>query len=140
MSMANRVRLRGMCSTARIVFCLAVPLAYPAAFAQQPLPRSMLVLDQADVRGQFYYQIFSALRSTVNASSSSPVTIYVESLDLSRFTGPDYEESLQAHFRVKYRDKRVGVLVAIGSATLDYVLRRRAELWPGVPVVFAMVD
>src|SRR5262249_16943357 len=83
---------------------------------------------------------FAALRASVNAKSPSPVSIYVESLDLSRFGGPEYEGSLQTHFRVKYRDKPIGVLVAVGSATLEYVLRRRQELWPGVPVVFAMVD
>jgi signal transduction histidine kinase len=132
--------MRCIGSAAGIVVCLVVFFAFPIVLDAQPLPRAMLVLDQSEVRGPFYHSIFSGLRSTVNARSGSPVTIYVESLDLSRFTGRDYEESLQAHFRLKYRDKPIGVLVAVGSATLDYVLRRRAELWPGVPVVFAMVD
>jgi signal transduction histidine kinase len=131
--------MRRIGSAAGTVFCLA-SFAFPTALDAQPLPRAMLVLDQSDVRGPFYHSIFSGLRSTVNARPGSPVTIYVESLDLSRFTGRDYEESLQAHFRLKYRDKPIGVVVAVGSATLDYVMRRRAELWPGVPVVFAMVD
>jgi signal transduction histidine kinase len=130
--------MRCIGSAAGIVFCLVVFFAFPTD--AQPLPRAMLVLDQSEVRGPFYHSIFSGLRSTVNARSGSPVTIYVESLDLSRFTGRDYEESLQAHFRLKYRDKPIGVVVAVGSATLDFVMRRRAELWPGVPVVFAMVD
>jgi signal transduction histidine kinase len=131
--------MRRIGSAAGTVFWL-VSFAFPIALDAQPLPRSMLVLDQSEVRGPFYHSIFSGLRSTVNARSGSPVTIYVESLDLSRFTGRDYEESLQAHFRQKYRDKPIGVLVAVGSATLDFVMRRRGELWPGVPVVFAMVD
>src|SRR3954471_22073678 len=79
-------------------------------------PRSILVLDQSDVRGPFYYQIFSAFRSAVNASPGSPVSIYVESLDLSRFAGPTYEQSLQAHLRLKYQDKPIGAVVAIGDA------------------------
>jgi signal transduction histidine kinase len=139
-SAANWMRMRRIYSIAGLVFCLAIALACPAALAQQPVPRSILVLDQSDLRGPFYYEVFSGLRSAVNASPGAATTIYAEDLDLSRFTGRDYEESLQAHFGVKYRDKPVGVLVAIGSATLEYVLRRRAELWPGVPVVFAMVD
>ena len=106
----------------------------------QARPRSLLVLDQAEVRGPFYYEVFAGLRSALNAASRSPVTLYVESLDLARFTGAAYEDSLQAHFRVKYRDRPIGALVAIGSGTLDYVLRRPADLWPGVPVVFTMVD
>jgi hypothetical protein len=51
-------------------------------------PRSILVLHQSEARGPFYYEIFSALRSSVNASPGPPVGIYVENLDLSRFGWP----------------------------------------------------
>ena len=130
-----------LCLRIAVWMMVFMPLAdLPVCWAAEPLPRSILVLHQSDVRGPFYYQVFSALRSTVNVSARWPVTIYVESLDLSRFTGPAYEESLQAHFRVKYRDRPIGVVVAIGSATLEYVLRWRTTLWPDIPVVFAMVD
>ncbi|HMA70549.1 MAG TPA: ATP-binding protein [Xanthobacteraceae bacterium] len=113
-------------------------VAGPAA--AQSTSRSILVIDQSDVRGPFYYDVFSALRSVINADSKSPTTIHVESLDFSRFSGPEYEESLQRHFRVKYREKPISVIVAIGDASLDYVLRWRSTLWPGSPVAFAMVD
>ena len=42
--------------------------------------------------------------------------------------------------RAKYRDRPVGVLVAVGSAALCFALRWRDELWPGIPIVFTMVD
>src|SRR3954447_10181941 len=93
---------------------IAVLLVASVGISLSPLahsvPRSVLVLHPSDVRGPFYYQVFSALRSTVNATPGSPVTIYVESLDLSRFTGRECEQSLEPHFGVKYRDKPVGVL------------------------------
>ena len=41
---------------------------------------------------------------------------------------------------MKYRDKQVGVIIAVGPAALEYVLRSRPELWPEVPVVFTFVD
>ena len=74
------------------------------------------------------------------SGSTSPISIYAENLDLSRFAGAAYAESLQDHLRIKYRDRPIGAIVAIGSATLEQVLRQRAILWPDVPVVFAMVD
>src|SRR3984893_2132838 len=110
------------------------------ATAQETRPRSVLVLDQADMRGPFYYQVFSGLRSVVNADSQSRITLYTESLDLSRFGGKSYEASLLRHFKDKYQDIPIGAVVAIGSATLKLVLSWRSELWPTVPVVFAMVD
>jgi signal transduction histidine kinase len=115
---------------------LLLPANLPAAELR---PRSILVLDQSDLRGPFYYQTFSALRDTVNANAGTHVTIFAESLDLSRFKGEAYEASLEQHLRTKYRDKPVGVVVAIGAATLEHVLHWREQLWPGVPVVFAMI-
>jgi hypothetical protein len=99
------------------VACLLLLVAAGLSSAMgQPLPRSILVLNPSDARGPFYYQIFAALRTSVNATAGSPVTLFAENLDLSRFGGAEYETSLENHLRVKYRDKPVGVLVAVGPA------------------------
>ena len=120
--------------------CLIVCLAANAPAATPPLPRSMVIVNPSDARGPFYYQIFAALRATVNAAAGPPVTLYVENLDLSRFNGADYEASLASHLRVKYRDKPVGVVVAVGPAALAHVLAWRTELWPDASIVFSMID
>ncbi len=104
-----------------------------------PRPRSILVFDEASVGGPFYPAVFSALRSTVHANAGRPASIFVENLDLSRFGGPGYERKLRDLFEAKYGDKPIGVIVAIGSGALHRVSRLRAELWPDVPLVFAMV-
>jgi signal transduction histidine kinase len=122
-----------------LAFSLAAVQFPHAATAAEGRPRSMLVFDQSEERGPFYNQIFTSLRSAVDARTGSPVTIYSEHLDLTRFGGPEYEQELRRHLREKYRDRPIGVIVAIGSATLDYVLRQRADLWPDVPVAFAAV-
>jgi signal transduction histidine kinase len=119
------------------VFILLLVVVTPAA--AQSIPRSILWFEQSDIRGPFYYEIFSTFRSRIN-SEKSPTTIYTENLDLSRFSGATYEESLRRHLQEKYRDKPIGVIVAIGDASLDYVLRWRAVLWPNIPVAFAMVE
>jgi signal transduction histidine kinase len=98
------------------------------------------VLDQSELRGPFYYQLFSGLREVVTKESGSHTTLYAESLDLSRFNGAAYEQSLQRYLREKYRDRPIGVVVAFGVATLELVLRWRGELWPEMPIVFALVD
>ena len=41
---------------------------------------------------------------------------------------------------MKYRNTPVGIVVTVGPIALDYALRWRAELWPGIPIVFAFVD
>jgi signal transduction histidine kinase len=110
------------------------------SWAAEPRPRSILFLDQSDARSPFYSLVFAGLRSAVAEISGTPVSVSNESLNLGRFNGPTYEESLKSHLRVKYADQSPGVIVAVGAIALDLLLRSRTELWPDVPVVFCMVD
>ena len=117
---------------------LFVLLVSTGLSAQDRRPRSVLVLDQSNLRGPFYYQLSAGLRAPLDADGR--VTIYSENLDLTRFDGADYEESLKRHLKEKYRDRRIGVIVANGAGTLEHTLRWQEELWPGTPVVFAMLE
>jgi signal transduction histidine kinase len=126
--------------SARGIIVGLLMLLAPMALAQERRPRSVLVLDQSDLRGPFYYQLSAGLRGVLGAPNDGRITVYGENLDLTRFGGAAYEESLKRHFKEKYRDRPIGVIVAIGAGTLEHTLRWREELWPGVPVVFAMLD
>ena len=125
---------------AGLILCLTALLSPVRLPAAEMRARSILVLDQSEARGPFYYQVFSGLRSVLTANTQSHTTLYSENLDLSRFDGPAYEESLRRYLKEKYRDRSIGVVVAIGTAALELVLRWREELWPGIPVVFELVD
>ena len=116
---------------------LLAPTDLPAGEARAG---SILVLDQTDMRGSFYYQVFAAFQAEAGSSARSRLSIYAEDLDLERFDGPEYEASLKQMLSAKYRDKPVDVLVVLGSCALELILRWRDELWPGIPIVFAMVN
>lgn len=128
-----------ICAVFGFVWLLALMMPIGLS-AQESRARSILFLDQSDFRGSFYQNIFSALRDAVNADIDSHITLYRENLDLSRFSGESYQESLRQYLKEKYRDKPIGVIVAAGAATFEFVQRWRAELWPGAPVVFALLD
>jgi signal transduction histidine kinase len=118
-----------------------IALLVPAKLlAAEALPRKVLFLDQSETRGPFYQDVFSGFRDAVNADLDSHVTIYRESLDLSRFTGASYEQTLHDYLQEKYRDRPIGTVVAIGAGTLELVRRWRGEFWQHTPVVFALVD
>ena len=120
-----------------LLAALLAPASLPAGEAR---PRSMLVIDASELHGPLSYEVFSALRDVVRTESPAHVTLYAESLDLRRFNGETYEASVRKYIEVKYRDTSIGVLVAIGVPALERVLSWGDELWPGVPVVFAMVE
>jgi signal transduction histidine kinase len=123
-----------------LLMSVTIVLAPLPVTAQEGRSRSILVLDQSQSTGPFFLQIFSGLRAGIDADASARTTLFSESLDLSRFDGDAYDESLRRHLSEKYRDKNIGVIVAMGSGTLELVQRWRGELWPGIPVVFGMVD
>jgi signal transduction histidine kinase len=102
-------------------------------------PPSILVLEQSDGRGLFTTEIFAGIREEASAGERPHATIYAESLDSNRFHGPDYEASLVEHFRTKYADRPIGVIVAIGVNSLRFLQRHQAALWPDVPLVFGFV-
>ena len=129
------IRLLG--SVAVIWSLTSLPIAGSIA---KPLPRSVLIIDQYGPGLPFSVGISSGIRAAMISGSATQVSVYHEQLDVARFRGPDYEHSSNDHFRAKYRDKQVGVIIAIGPAAIEYVLRSRAELWPEVPVVFTFVD
>jgi len=108
--------------------------------AAEPLPRSVLILDQSEPNSRWGLGFRGALSATLNTDAAPPVAIYSEILDLGRFSGKDYEALLRTSLREKYRNKAIGVIVVHGATALELFLRMRPELWPDVPVVFGVVD
>ena len=101
---------------------------------------AILVLLPGGIRGPFYNEVFSAFGSTVDAQRHFPVTTYSELLDLDQFKSSEIEEGLSSYLRLKYHGKPIGVIVAVGFESLEFVLRHREDLWRGVPMVFGFVD
>ena len=121
---------------------LAAPIAsvlLPGTLAAQPLPQSVLILDQYAASLPWVGARNSAFRTLLNAGRVVPISIYEEYLDFNRFAGPKYKESLKLHFREKYRDKAVGLIVAFGPSALEYAVDIRAGLWPKAAVVFGEI-
>ena len=133
--------MRHMCRPWIIVAGLLCSIVSSAS-AEQATPQGVLILDDSGgaAAGPFYPAVVSALRGSVNRDPAKQYSIYVEHLDFNRFRGPEYELGLKTFFATKYKDRPLGVIVAVGVGALQYVLRSRAELWPGVPVVFTFVD
>jgi hypothetical protein len=125
----------------RIAILLTAGLSPAISWAADPVPRSVLILDQSDADSVWHIEFSTAFRSTLRAASSAEsVSVYAEHVDLSRFTGARHDEVLRSYLRDKFRERPIGVLVVQGPATLVFVMGSRSELWPAVPVVFSGVD
>ena len=61
---------------------------------------------------------------------------YSDFFDVGRFPDVQYQQAFREYFRIKYRGRRLDVVIAMHDDVLDFLSRNRDELFPGVPVVF----
>jgi signal transduction histidine kinase len=76
-----------------------------------------------------------AMAQAFAARPDLPVRMTSEFLDSPRFGGEDYERAMVAFLREKYGTARPDVVIAGGHEALDFSLRHRDDLFPGVPIV-----
>src|SRR5262245_44925160 len=123
----------------RIVFGLALALTLVSARAE-PLPRTILFLDEDTPIYPWFRQMSEAFYAAIKTETTNPPFVFIENLGIDAYAAPDYFNILRTHFREKYRNKAIGVIVTDASRELAYTLRLRDELWPGTPVVLAGVQ
>ena len=121
----RRLRLGNVCPT--------------AGLADEPLPRSVLILNQSTSLRPMPIAIIDGIRTSMDGKLQGAISYHIEHVDLYRFNSSLYKDSLRSHFSAKYRDKPIGVIIAIGPGGLDLALELHDSLWPTAPVVFAAV-
>jgi signal transduction histidine kinase len=81
-----------------------------------------------------------AIRQTVATSASRKVELYDEFLDMPRFSGQAYEDTIATFLRKKYANRPPAVIVVAGEEALRFLLQNRPHLFPDVPVVHIAVS
>jgi signal transduction histidine kinase len=123
----------------RIVFGLAAALTLVSARAE-PLPRSILFLDEDTPIYPWFRQMSEAFYVTIRTETTSDPFVFIENLGIDEYGTADYFNILLSNFREKYRNKAIGVIVSNASRALPVTLRLRDELWPTTPVVLAGIQ
>ena len=122
-----------------IIATLTLCVLASNAVAQSELPRTRVLLLYQQLAESEPMQEFShGLRSVVQDALGSHVEFYQESLDLDRFGGPSYAQSMDKYFEDKYRGVGIDVVVPVGGRALTFALDRLKDVFPGVPIVFAL--
>src|SRR4029453_16462694 len=117
-----------------IVFGLSAALTLVSARAE-PLPRTILLLDEDTPIYPWFRQMSEAFYTTIKTETANAPFVFIENLGIDAYASADYFDILPSHFREKYRNRAIGVIVSNASRELPLTLRLRDELWPGAPVV-----
>ena len=80
------------------------------------------------------------LTVALSSRQASDLEVFSEYLDLTHFPAARYGEDIARYLRARYGTRKLDVLIALTNTALQFVLDRRDELFPGVPIVFSGVD
>ncbi len=80
------------------------------------------------------------LRSVFEKSNNPKKVLNIEFMDLTHFADDSHARMLRDVYRVKYSKPRPDLIIAVAQSTVEFVLKHREDLFPGVPVVFGAVE
>jgi signal transduction histidine kinase len=124
----------------RIATILIASLLCAGPPAADPLPRTVLFLDQSTPYTEYFGKLLASLQSALKAGSSDPVTIHLERLGYTYVKGTEYDALLQSFVKEKYRAAPISVIVANGFDALQLAMSLQSEMDPSIPIVFSGVD
>jgi signal transduction histidine kinase len=116
-----------------VVLLLAVP-----AFAEGKI-RRVLALYPHHRLNPTNIIVGAAVRDRINARGGGDIEFDDENVDITQFNNPLYEEELFRFLKEKYSLKKPDLLFAVTPVSYDFILKRRRDFFPDVPLVGALI-
>jgi signal transduction histidine kinase len=79
------------------------------------------------------------LREGLAGAAGPAANVFDEFLDVPRFGGAEFVETMSAFLRGKYASRAPDVIVAAGPDALAFCLQTRSRLFPGIPIFYFYV-
>lgn len=95
---------------------------------------SILLLVGEDPGTPYVQGLIGGFRERLAEEPSA--TLYLEFVDLLRFSGDGYRAEMARFLEVKYRDHSFDAMVAIGGGAAGLIGASLQPLWPDVPVLY----
>jgi signal transduction histidine kinase len=79
------------------------------------------------------------IRQGFRSNPAFDVDLYIEYLDVARFSGPAHVVAEANFLRRKYTGRKIDVIIAVYPASLDFLREEGNTMFPGVPIVACAV-
>ncbi len=119
-----------------LTWLMLLPYASSAATAQT---RNVLMLYSNGRLLPASVEFDRGLYTTLAAHPDARVDLAAEFLDAPKFSGAAYGNTIATYLRDKYRSRPPEVVIVGGEEALVFMLQHRADVFPGVPVIFQSV-
>ena len=122
-----------------ILLAIAIAFGWSGkAHAEQP-PRRVLILSGFNYTFPAATQAINGIEKRLSEGSQQKFVIDAEFLDLVRVADPGHETRTATFVREKYASKPPDVVIAVGTAALQFIQKHRDIISPEIPLVFAGV-
>ena len=85
-------------------------------------------------------QVEQTFHDQFGEASSPTIDMFPEYFDFARFPSEQSDTILAPYLRGRYAGKKIDLVLTVTGMALDFALRHREELFPGVPIVFMVMD
>ena len=126
--------------TALLVICTGLMVWIASALPAYSATRRVVLLFGERPELPALALLQTDLVQTLTSNSADRVEIYNEAMDLSRFGSNNYQLLLRDFLQTKYADKKIDLVIAILSPSLDFLLNYGSVIFPGTPIVFCGID
>jgi PAS domain S-box-containing protein len=127
----GRLSTYGWLAVLGILLCVLVG---PASAAEPPVKNVLVLHNWASLP-----QAWALMESTVRARVPGEINFYNTSVENPRFDEEVYRESLAETLRRGYGGVKLDVVIAASYPVLQFAVRYRDQMFPGVPIVFTDV-
>ena len=136
---SSRDRLK-LIRTVTLFICVVTLFLLSVVRAQQSSSlKRVLVLYWYDKDFHSNARFEGAFKTALRSAPAGTVEYYPEYLESNRFPGENQSLLLRDYLRQKYADRTIDVVIATADASLDFLLKHRANLFPRTPIVFTAV-
>jgi PAS domain S-box-containing protein len=121
------------------VLFAALLLTQPLHAAPPKETKRVLIVYSLDTYHPAHRLTEQGMSRTFKEDGRFEVKVYAEYLDLGRFPGPEPAGAIADLLRRKYANIKIDVIITVYPDALDFLLREKQRLFPGVPIVAAEV-
>jgi len=104
-----------------------------------PAPKRVLLLNEPGPEFPNREVFQRGFQSILRSGQPGSAEFYSETLETYRFPSESHTLLLRDYLRRKYADMKFDVIAVWPEAALEFLLRYRDELFPGVPIVYITV-
>src|SRR3974390_791282 len=129
-------RVAAICAVAASLLCITGA----THSAERTTTQEVLIVDDSDPDSPLSRELREQIHLTLDTEVPAGYKVHAEFLNSGHLNERDYDLALHAYVKEKFRNHELSAIVTIGLASLDFAVRLRSELWPGLPIVFVTFD